>query len=205
MSLVREYYSRHKRVIFNGNGYSDGWYEEAEKRGLPNLRSSAVALPHLRSEQNISLFERHGIFNSSEVISRCDIMLESFAKTVHIEALTMIEMVNREFLPAVSAYIGALADTAIKKQSLDIVGTSYEKDTAKKLSSLCDKALSAMTRLDSAVAAAEKSKTAEDKALAYDKNVRRIMTELRSYVDEMEKKTSREYWPCPTYADMLYY
>ena len=205
MAIVREYYSKHKRVIFNGNGYSDGWYEEAEKRGLPNLRSSAVALPYLRSEQNISLFERHGIFTASEVVSRCDIMLESFAKTVHIEALTMIEMVNREFLPAVSSYIGALADTALKKQSLEISPSGYEKDTAKKLSALCDKALSAMTRLDSAVASAEKCKTAEEKAAAYDKNVRRIMTELRSYIDEMEKKTSREYWPCPTYADILYY
>ena len=114
-------------------------------------------------------------------------------------------MVNRELLPAVSAYIGALADVAIKKQQLDMSASLYEKDTAKRLSALCDKAISAQSRLERAVASAEKCKTEEEKALAYDKDVRRIMTELRSYVDEMEKKTAKTYWPHPTYTDMLYY
>jgi glutamine synthetase len=205
LDLVREYYSKHKRVIFNGNGYSDGWYEEAERRGLPNLKTSALALPYLRSEQNISLFERHGIFTASEVISRCDIMLENFAKTVHIEALTMIDMVNREFLPAVTSYINTLADTAIKKQKLEISTQGYEKELAKRLSALSDKTFSALSRLERAVSSAEKCKTPEEKALSYDRDVRRIMTEIRTYVDEMEKKTAREYWPHPTYTDMLYY
>ena len=205
LDIVREYYGKHKRVIFNGNGYSDGWYEEAEKRGLPNLRSSATALPYLRAKENIEVFERHGIFTASEVDSRCDIMLENFAKTVHIEALTMIEMVNREFLPAVSSYIGVLADTAIKKHQLEISSYGYEKETAKKLSTLCDKATSALSRLEGAVASAEKCRTAEEKALSYEKNVRRIMSELRACVDEMEKKTAKAYWPHPTYADILYY
>jgi glutamine synthetase len=202
--LIRESYSAHKRVIFNGNGYSDGWYEEAERRGLPNFKTSASALPELRSKQNVELFERHGIFTSEEVDSRCEIMLENLAKTIHIEALTLVDMVNKEILPSVLSYIGELAKVSLKKSELGI-SAGFERDLAKKLSALCDKTANGIAKLERSVTYAEKKQNVLEKASAYDKDIRKQMEELRENIDEMERKTAKKYWSYPTYADMLFY
>lgn len=204
LELIKETYAKHKRVIFNGNGYSDGWTEEAEKRGLPNLRTSAAALPYLRSEQNVALFERHGIFTASEVNSRCDIMLESFAKTVHIEALTLIDMINKEILPSVASYMNSLTELALRKAELG-VSSGFERDLVKKLSITCDKTASSAAKLERAVNTAEKKENVSERAEYYDKDIRKLLNELRTSIDELEQKTAKKYWPYPTYADMLFY
>ena len=204
LELIRESYSAHKRVIFNGNGYSDGWYEEAEKRGLPNFKTSASALPSLRSKQNVELFERHGIFTSQEIDSRCEIMLENLAKTIHIEALTLIDMVNKDILPSVLSYVGELAKISLKKSELGI-SAGFERDLAKKLSSLCDKTANGVSKLERSLTYAEKKQNVFERATAYDKDIRKQMEDLRENIDEMERKTAKKHWCYPTYADMLFY
>ena len=204
LKLIKETYSKHKRIIFNGNGYSDEWAEEAERRGLPNFKTAATALPQLCSAENVALFERHGIFTASEVNSRCEIMLESFAKTIHIEALTLIDMVNKEILPSVISYVGELSATALSKAELGITN-GFERDLAKKLSSLCDKTASGILKLERAVSSAEKKTKPSEKASVYDREIRKLLDEIRVYIDEMEKKTSKKYWRYPTYSDMLFY
>jgi glutamine synthetase len=118
LKLIRTTIKEHKRIIFNGDGYSKAWEEEAAKRGLLNLRSTVDALPLWRTKENIELFERHGVYNSIEINGRADISLESYSKTVHIEALTLLHMVKRDVIPAISAYQGALCDTVIKKHGV---------------------------------------------------------------------------------------
>jgi glutamine synthetase len=161
-------------------------------------------LPELRSKQNVELFERHGIFTSEEVDSRCEIMLENLAKTIHIEALTLVDMVNKEILPSVLSYIGELAKVSLKKSELGI-SAGFERDLARKLSALCDKTANGIAKLERSVTYAEKKQNVLEKASAYDKDIRKQMEELRENIDEMERKTAKKYWSYPTYADMLFY
>jgi len=203
--LLRETFAAHRRIIFDGNGYSEEWEKEAKERGLLNLRTSVDAYKCFDLEKNIELFERHGVMSRVEVASRKDILFENYSKIINIEALTMIEMASRDILPAVSRYIGDMAAAANAKQTL-ISGVSclVETETVKKLSTLSEKTYRKIDELrrinDKAIKAGDYNKVAEiccNKVLP-------VMEELRALVDEMETLTASEYWPLPSYGDMMF-
>lgn len=202
-ALVKKTFIAHKRIIFNGNGYSDEWVKEAKKRGLLNLASTPEAIPYFKSPKNVALFEKHGIFSPLEVESRTEILLENYCKVVNIEALTMIDMANKEILPAVTTYINELTATAINAKSLGI-NASAQVTTAKLLSDLCEKATKTLKKLKDSVHKAESIGNIEDQAMSYRNDVLVAMDELRKLADEMEVNTAEKYWPIPTYGDLLF-
>ncbi len=204
--LIKKTIKEHKRIIFNGNNYSDEWVAEAEKRGLLNLKSTAEALPYYSCEKNIKLFEKHKIYTAAEVRSRQEILLENYSKTLNIEALTMIEMSNRDILPAVSAYIKDLSKVAAQKKSISAtLSTELEEKLVQKLSLL---ELSLYNRTDALSTALLGAKDTEGDAIAeasYFRNtVFPAMQELRAVADELETMVGRKYWPFPTYGDLLF-
>ena len=203
--IIRETFAAHKRIIFEGNGYSDEWKEEAERRGLLNLRTSVDAYKRFADDKNIELFERHGVMNEVEMRSRQEILLENYSKIVNIEALTMIDMATRDIIPAVNSYIAEIAHTAaIKAQVVENINCSVERDMITKLSSLNAKAYSALGELRRAETEATKIASATERADAYVGKVIPAMEKLRAYVDEMETLTASEYWPLPSYGDMMF-
>ncbi len=203
--LIRETFAAHKRIIFEGNGYSDEWKEEAKKRGLLNLATSVDAYKCFADKKNIELFERHGVMSEVEVRSRQEILLENYSKIVNIEALTMIEMATRDIIPAVNSYVAKVAETAvIKKQMLENVNCSVERDIVTKLSTLNTKAYRALDELKKAEKEAAEIQNAEKRAEKYVGEVIPAMEKLRSYVDEMETLTASEYWPLPSYGDLMF-
>ncbi len=202
-ALVKKTYLAHKRIIFNGNGYSDEWVKEAAKRGLLNLASAPEALPYFKSQKNIQLFEKHGIFSKLEVESRTDIMLENYCKVVNIEALTMIDMANKQILPAVTTYVNELAKTAIATKELGFEATS-QISTAKLLTKLGADAAKSLTTLAERVKKAESISDIEKKATYYSTDVLPVMRELRKTADTMEVNTADKYWPFPTYGAILF-
>lgn len=203
--LIHEVIVDTKRIVYSGNGYDASWVEEAKRRGLLNLRTTPDALPHYLSEKNIQLFESHGVFSESEMHARYEIMQESYASALKAEGLTMVGLVRKDILPAVSAYTGELARTAAAKRALsDAIDCSYEQNTAAHLSDLLAKTVRTVSVLDSVLAEADTIADAQEKSLFSRDNILAAMTELRSYVDEMETITDRRCWPLPSYGDMLY-
>ncbi len=202
-ALVKKTYLAHKRIIFNGNGYSDEWVKEAAKRGLLNLASAPEALPYFKSQKNIQLFEKHGIFSKLEVESRADIMLENYCKVVNIGALTMIDMANKQILPAVTTYVNELAKTAIATKELGFEATS-QISTAKLLTKLGADAAKSLTTLAERVKKAESISDIEKKATYYSTVELPVMRELRNTADTMEVNTADKYWPFPTYGAILF-
>ncbi len=198
----------HKRIIFNGNGYDDEWVREAEKRGLLNLSTTPDCLPCFASEKNIALFEKHRVFTRQEVLSRCDILLDNYCKTIHIEALTMLDMARKDILPAATAYVHELCDTLIaKKTAVAALDCSTDEELIKKLSALTASMYHQIEALDKAVNQASnftKTQTAEELAKYYKEQVVRVMQEMRKTADELEINTAKTYWPYPSYDDMLY-
>ena len=203
--LIRETFAAHKRIIFEGNGYSDEWKKEAEKRGLLNLVTSVDAYKRFADKKNIELFERHGVMSEVEVRSRQEILLENYSKIVNIEALTMIEMATRDIIPAVNSYIAEVANTAaIKAQVIENVNCTVERDIITKLSNLNAKAYAALGELKKAEKDAAETACAESRAEKYVDKVLPAMEKLRAYVDEMETLTASEYWPLPSYGDLMF-
>ena len=205
-ALIKAQIIAHKRIIFNGNGYDDAWIKEAtEVRGLPNLRTTADALPKLLEQKNVDMLTRHKIFSVSELRSRYEIQLENYVRTVRIEALTMADMARREILPAVAAYAAALADgMAKKKAAAPEASCGYESKVVKKLSCLTDCADSktdavekAVTELDALGDVTKEAEFVRDAVLPR-------MAELRAVCDEAETLTAASYWPFPTYGDLLF-
>ena len=202
-ALIKKTFIAHKRIVFNGNGYSDEWVKEAEKRGLLNLQSSPEALPYFRTAKNIALFEKHGIFSALEVESRTDILLENYSKVLNIEALTMIDMTAKDIMPAVTTYIKELSDTAISAKAVGI-DAKTQVAVAKKLSDLCATGYKQLDTLKSKVHKAETISNIQDKAMYYRTDVLPAMEALRKTADEMEVNTAEKYWPFPTYGDILF-
>ena len=195
---------KHKRIIFNGNGYDDAWVEEAEKRGLLNLRSAPDAIPHLVADKNIELFCKHKVFTERELRARYEILLETYAKVLNIEARTMVDMVYKDILPAVSGYGKELSDAIIgKKQAIGYVAC-YETENLLALSRLTDSIYSVVKELENAIAESKKNKDNFARAKSFELQVLPKMKELRSEVDRAERITSLKAWPYPTYADMLF-
>ena len=203
--IIRDTFTKHKRVIFNGNGYSEEWEKEAKLRGLPNLKTSVDAYKTFNSRENIELFSRQGVMSETEIVSRQEIMLENYSKVINIEALTMIEMVMRDVIPAVNAYTGKLAADIVSKQGIiGEAGVRVEKTLLKKLSTLNGEVYD----LTQSLVSAEKTAAAQDDhtkmAEAYLEKVIPLMERIRVKVDTMETLTASEYWPFPTYGEMLF-
>ena len=203
--LIRRVIREHKRIIFNGNGYDDAWLAEAERRGLLNLRTTPDCLPYLIAPKNLELFARHKIYTAEEARSRYEILLDNYCKMLNIEAMTMIDMVRREILPAVSSYSGSVADAALKKKALGIdASTGYEEKLVGKLSSLT---AAIDSRCDALETVLYEVKAADDLyrlACGYRDRVFIAMQELRAAVDEAESVTDARSWPFPTYGDLLF-
>ena len=205
-TLVKRVIKEHKRIIFNGDGYADAWKVEAAKRGLTNLPTTVDALPHYTDEKNVKLFTKHKIYTEVEMQSRQDIILETYAKTINIEALTASDMVKRDILPAVSSYVAELASgVATKKAISDDIPCEAELDIIKRLSGLQDCAYKKLAALDNAIIGVkEVGEDPIEVATYYKDSVITAMTELRAVVDEMETLVSSDYWPYPSYGDLMF-
>ena len=203
--LIRATIAEHKRIIFNGNNYAPEWVEEAQRRGLLNLRTTADALPYFVADKNVKLFTRHGIFTEAELHSRYEILMENYAKKLRIEALTMTDMARRQILPAVTAYTRELTASALEKKRLSPdIACDYEEGTAKKLSACAGTLYHAVEQLQEDLAGAETRGDAAEQALFYKDTVLTDMSAVRAAADEAESLTAGEAWPFPTYADLLY-
>ena len=204
--MIKKTIKDHKRIIFNGNGYDDEWIKEAtEKRGLLNYRTTADCMPHLLDKKNVDMLTSHKVFTIEELNSRCEIMLENYCKTVIIEANTMIEMVKTQILPAVCKYSADTAKNIAVKQDLDIgVACGYEKKLVSKLSVLADTIAEKTAELESAVIKLADAKDIIAEADMIRDTVLPEMCELRVACDEAETVTAKEYWPYPSYGDILF-
>jgi len=204
-AILKETITAHKRIIFNGNNYTDEWVEEAKRRGLLNLKTSAEAIPYFKSPENIALFSKHSIFSESEIRSRCGIMLESYCKVLNIEALTMISMVNKDILPASLAFTKELAETVAAKKAIGIeVPGDPGAELAKKISELCAVLYKKTAELEKSLSAVGSIADNESKALYFRDTILVVMQEIRSAADELETIVSEKYWPFPTYAELLF-
>lgn len=196
---------KHKRIIFNGNNYSDEWVVEAEKRGLLNLKSTPEALPYFVNKKNIKLFTKHNVFSEVEIHSRYEIMMEAYWKALNIEALTMVEMVQREILPATAAFVDKLTVLAVKKAKLSTaVSNNMEIDLIKKLSSLCDNLYKKINELQTSIMDTKNCTTIEELAKYYRNTIFADMNEVRALADEIEPMVGKDFWPFPTYGELLY-
>ena len=203
--LVHDTYIKHRRIVYNGNNYSSEWIEEASKRGLLNLSSSPDAYDTFMAPKNIALFEEFGIYNSVEMHSRYEILHEEYSKTIHIEALTLIDMINRQVLPAVLEYSSALASGIVqKKTALPGMNIVAEEERLAEIEGLISKLYSANKVLDNAV---KLSSGYEGSSLSHYSRSEIIpaMDEVRKHADQLELIVGREYWPYPTYGEMLFY
>ena len=202
--VVREI-KAHKRIIFNGNNYAPEWAEEAEKRGLLNLKNAAEALPHFADKKNIELFERNKVFTAREVVTRTDIMLENYSKVLNIEALTMIDMAKQDIYPAVESYIASLCG-ALKEKKGTLPGVSFpaQERMIAKLASDAERMLERAEMLDSLLVESKAYETPAKLALFFAEKVIPVMQELRAYADGMELNTAASVWPFPTYGEILF-
>ncbi|MDO4294920.1 MAG: glutamine synthetase III [bacterium] len=205
LSLVRESIKAHKRIIFNGNGYTDEWVEEAKRRGLYNLKSLPDALPRFVAEKNIELFTKHHIFTKEEIFSRYDILLENYSKAIHVEAKTMLEMMEKDFLPSLFSYTKELAAAACNKKSLlPSLSTAAEEGILTKLTDLSDRIYLMTDTLKANTAKAESLTDVLESAKYYHEHILQKMDELRKYVDEAEALIPDSYLPYPTYDKILF-
>ena len=203
--LIVKTIREHKRIIFNGNGYDDAWIAEAEKRGLYNLKTTPDAIPMLLQEKNIALLCKHKVFTERELRARHEILLEAYVKAVHIEALTMVDMVRKDILPAVCGYGDKLAEAALhKKAALPSLKCGYELKNLENLSECTDRIYEGLLTLEEAIESVKGDDGNLAQAKAYETRVIPAMKALRGYVDLAETMTAYKDWPYPTYADLLF-
>ena len=206
IALVKRTIRDHRRVIFNGNGYTAEWEAEAAKRGLPNMKNTPAALPALIDPKNIALMEEFGVLTKVEMHSRYEVELEHYAKVINIEALTMLEMARKQLLPAVNAYMSEVANTAASKLAVsEKISVRSETKTLTKLSADADAMSDAVDTLQDAVDASKALPTEAEKAVAFHDNVLPAMDALRAAADDAETICGEDYWPLPSYSKMLYY
>ncbi|MFR3225296.1 MAG: glutamine synthetase III [Faecalibacterium sp.] len=206
IALVKRTIRDHRRVIFNGNGYSAEWEEEAAKRGLPNKKNTPAALPALIEPKNIALMEEFGVLTKVEMESRYEVEMEHYSKIINIEALTMLEMARKQLLPAVNSYMSELANTAASKLAVsENISVRSETKTLTKLSADADAMSDAVDTLQDAVDASKALPTEAEKAVAFHDNVLPAMDALRAAADDAETICGEDYWPLPSYSKMLYY
>ena len=206
IALVKRTIRDHRRVIFNGNGYTAEWEEEAAKRGLPNKKNAPAALPALIDPKNIALMEEFGVLTKVEMYSRYEVELEHYSKIINIEALTMLEMARKQLLPAVNAYMSEVANTAASKLAVsESISVRSETKTLGRLSADADAMSDAIDTLQDAVDASKALPTEAEKAVAFHDNVLPAMDALRAAADDAETICGEDYWPLPSYSKMLYY
>ena len=206
IALVKRTIRDHRRVIFNGNGYSAEWEAEAAKRGLPNKKNTPAALPALIDPKNIALMEEFGVLTKVEMESRYEVELEHYSKIINIEALTMLEMARKQLLPAVNAYMSEVANTAASKLAVsESISVRSETKTLGRLSADADAMSDAIDTLQDAVDAAKALPSESEKAVAFHDNVLPAMDTLRAAADDAETLCGEDYWPLPSYSKMLYY
>jgi len=204
-SLIKETVKKHKRIIFNGNNYSDEWVAEAEKRGLSNLKTTADVLPCFISQKSIDLFTKHNVFSEVEIHSRYEILLENYCKTLNIEVLTMIDMVRKDILPAVMRYVKDLTKMALSKKELDMeIPCEPERNLIHKLSSLSARLYENTNELENKLLDAKSYTDMQAQANYIRDIIIPIMQKVRTAADELEVLTSSEYWPFPTYGELLF-
>ena len=201
--LIKEYLTENQRIIFNGNGYSDEWVAEAERRGLPNIKSMVEAIPAITTDKAVELFERFSVFTKAELESRAEIQYETYAKAINIEARTMIDMASKQFLPAFIKYTKTLADTvnAVKAAGVD---ASVQTETLKEVSALMAETKAALDNLVKTTADAAAKEEGEVQATYYHTEVVPAMDALRAPVDKLEMIVDKEAWPMPSYGDLIF-
>ncbi|HKM33325.1 MAG TPA: glutamine synthetase III [Lachnospiraceae bacterium] len=201
--LIKKYLTEHQRIIFNGDGYSEEWVKEAERRGLPNIKSMIDAVDTLTTDKAVKLFEKFGIFTKIELESRKEVLYETYAKTINIEALTMIDMASKQIIPAVIKYSKSLADTviAVKEAGAD---ASAQFELLTDVSTRLVAAKAALTKLEEVTAKAVAMKDVKAQAFCYKDIVKEVMKELRTPIDELEMLVDKSIWPMPTYGDLTF-
>ena len=204
--LIKDTIKKHKRILFNGNGYDEAWIREAtEKRGLLNLRTTPDCLPYWIHEENIRLFTSHKVFTEAEMRSRYDILMENYAKVLHIEALTMLDMAQKDILPAVGRYVKELGETALTKKSVNAaLNCEVEETMIAKLSDLTADLYHKIAALQQAVDAAEPLHDVTERANYYRDIILPAMEALRAVADELESNTAADFWPYPSIGDILF-
>nr|WP_295762875.1 glutamine synthetase III [uncultured Intestinibacter sp.] len=203
--ILKKILKEHKAIIFNGNNYAPEWVVEAESRGLLNLKSSAEALPHYTDEKNIKLFEKHGVYTKLELESRKEILLEKYSQTINIEALTMLEMIKKDIIPAVCNYSKDLTESALAKKDLSSdIDISLETNLVSKISSLSSCLAKKTADLEKVLLGAKDCDDSEKLAKYYHDTVLSQMNEVRAIADELETLVGKGYWPFPTYTDLLF-
>ena len=204
-ALIQKTIKAHKRIIFNGNGYEDAWLEEAARRGLSNLRTTPDCVPHMLDKKNVEMLTSHKVYTAAELEARCEILLENYCKVVRIEALTMVDMVQKDILPAVEAYSAALSGAAATKLALDTdTPCNYEKKLVKKLSALADQMDDKAEKLSLAIVKLKMVDGIEEESATIRDEILPRMNELRVAADEAETVTAAKYWPFPTYGELLF-
>lgn len=201
--LLVKIIKEHKRVIFNGDGYAPEWVEEAEKRGLPNYKTTADCVPHMNDEKNVALLSKFGVLSKSEIEARQEILLDNYGKNINIEAMTMIDMAKKKYIPTCVAYSKELCDTITAKESLEL-DASVEKEMVKKVNELTKDAYEATAKLEEVAASSQVIEDAEARANAYCHSVLPVMEQLRLAVDSLEVIVPSEKWPVPAYSEMIF-
>ena len=203
--ILKDTIKEHKHIIFNGDGYSDEWKAEAARRGLLNIENTAEALPLLSKKENVELFCRHGVFNETELKCREDIRLENYCKTLHIEALTLLQMIKRDIIPAISTYTDTLCECICKKQKVGADINCYvETELVKRLSNENEQLFKLSDSLQDEISAVEKRKNDAETAIIYHDSILSLMKKIRDIADKAETETKRKYWPYPTYDELLF-
>ena len=204
-ALIKKTVTEHQRVIFNGDGYSDEWVTEAERRGLPNVKSMVEAVPYLVSDKSVKLFERQNVLTKAELESRAEINYENYSKTINIEAKTMIDMAGKEYIPAIIKYTTSLANSITSvKAACPGADVSVQTELLTKTSSLLAQAQKALDKLEESVAKAAETPEGQDQALFFRQVVFNDMEALRAPIDELEMIVDTDFWPVPTYGDLLF-
>lgn len=204
-ALIKKTIKAHKRIISNGNNYSEEWPIEAANRGLLNLKTTPEALPYFIAPKNIALYKKHNVFTETEVHSQYEIQLENYSKTIYIEALTMVDMVKKDIIPSVASYIKELAETANAAKTLSAdINCEFEIAMVSKLSTLTNLLYKKVNVLDDSVIKAKDIEDALELAQFYNETVFMAMQELRAIADEIETLVGEKYWPYPTYGALLF-
>ena len=203
--LIKKYAVEHERIVFNGNGYSQEWVEEAERRGLPNLPTMVETIPYLTTDKTVNLFEKFGVFNRAELESRAEIKYETYAKVINIESRSMIDIASKHIIPAVIKYITSLANSINEvKEASAFVDVSVQSELLEESSRLLADTRNALKRLIALTEEATKMKRGKEQAQFFRKEVVPVMEALRTPVDELEMIVNKEMWPMPSYGDLLF-
>ena len=202
--LIVKTLKEHNKITFNGNNYSDEWVVEAEKRGLLNLKTTVDALPHFVDEKNLEVFTKHHVFTECEMKSRLEILLEEYAKTINIEALTMSQMIHKDILPAVLSFMKDLSDTVVAKKAAGVSVFGYETGVLNKASALEDTLYEDVNKLDELLTKTDEYEDSEALARFYQVEIIAQMDKVRESADTLELLVGKKYWPIPTYSDLLY-